>query len=110
MNNTIPTLRGECNRCGACCTFGALRCHNLRIDPTKRIGDPGATYCGVYALRYDGLPILLVDGAGVPQLQSTCVKGGLLETIAVAKSGFGAGCSMRLAYQSVDDDGEGVRE
>jgi hypothetical protein len=50
-------LKGNCNRCGACCVIGDYRCVNLA-------GEMGDTTCTVYEQRYMDMPIVMRDSAG----------------------------------------------
>lgn len=58
-------LRGECNRCGACCSGIApdgvgWRCQYLVISPTIPLLYPGSTTCQKYQTRKNGMPIKLI--------------------------------------------------
>ena len=54
-------VKGYCNGCGACCQIHkngkVYTCKNLIV--MKPVGEPDATKCAVYDLRYRGMPILM---------------------------------------------------
>jgi len=86
-------LVGECNQCGLCCYVWGYKCINLVVEGTP--GEPGATRCGVYALRYDGMPIKLVNGTGRIVGESKCALDSPAETQRVMME-IGRGCSLKL--------------
>ena len=96
-------LEGQCNKCGLCCApiidGDRWACENLAQIAT--LGQPEATYCRVYASRYDGMPINLVhpDGRLEP---ARCTKGTEEESRAIMNSGFARGCSL-TAKLTVED-------
>ena len=91
MNFKIQ-LTGECNFCGLCCVKDGFRCANLII--TGEIGDPEATKCAVYDIRYDGMPIIMIDGNGNSKIGGKCWYRSDRETLEILDSGIGKGCSL----------------
>lgn len=103
------TFRGECNRCGLCCTVEhegrTLVCQHLRaekapgwrgvIGGAQPLGTPMASRCAVYELRTDGMPILMLDGRGEPRLQGICAKDTWLEDRRQWER-IGQGCSLAV--------------
>jgi hypothetical protein len=93
-------LKGECNLCGICCFShdGSLHCANLSV--TLFAGAPNGTQCMVYAQRYDGMPIKMIDREGVehhPGLH-VCSKDSDMETRAIIEKGISKGlCSLEIA-------------
>ena len=90
-------LAGECNQCGLCCIIGDLRCINLIM--TGKPGEPMATKCAVYATRYSGMPILLLDAAGRIVAQAACGKDDVNDARAIIQRGLGKGCSLDLVVE-----------
>lgn len=87
-------LVGVCNQCGLCCTKGDARCANLVT--VGRVGEPGATRCGAYAWRFEGMPVYAIDAQGVVVHQGRCRKDSAGETAAIAPW-IGKGCSLQVA-------------
>jgi len=87
-------LAGACNRCGVCCLNGDLRCHNLVVH--HPLGTPGATSCRAYGERYNGMPIMLVNGDGIVTSLGACGLNSIQEDLAIIKKGIGKGCSLSL--------------
>ncbi len=86
-------LVGECNQCGLCCYVWGFKCINLIVDGYP--GEPGATRCGVYAFRYDGMPIKLVNGTGRIVGESKCALDSPAEIQRVVME-IGRGCSLTV--------------
>lgn len=86
-------LVGECNRCGLCCYDGDLRCNYLAV---KMLGMPGGTTCTVYANRYPGMPIMLVDGTGKVAALAQCAHGTPTDDMEIMAKGIGKGCSLKV--------------
>ncbi len=86
-------LVGDCNQCGLCCYVWGYACINLVITGTP--GEPGATRCGVYTFRYDGMPIKLVDKKGRIVGESKCAFKSATETETIIPH-IGKGCSLRI--------------
>src|SRR5262245_4870948 len=93
----VPLFVGDCNLCGLCCFNQATgsHCENLVLRPGKTVGDPDATYCGVYDQRYHGMPITMIDKDGnrVDEGQM-CAKDSVEEDLQILVSGMGRGCSL----------------
>ncbi len=88
-----PKLVGDCNRCGLCCYVWGYACINLVVTGTP--GQPMATRCGLHALRYDGMPIKLVDTKGRIVGKSKCALDSDDETENIIPH-IGKGCSLRI--------------
>lgn len=86
-------LVGECNQCGLCCYVWGFKCINLIVDGYP--GEPGATRCGLYAFRYDGMPIKLVNGTGRIVGESKCALDSPAEIQRVVME-IGRGCSLTV--------------
>ncbi len=89
-------LLGACCRCGACCDdpiYG--RCENLIVEEGKKIGEEGASRCGVYEKRYNGMPIRVISKTGAI-LNTVCLKDSVEETKEIVTRGMGRGCSLRV--------------
>lgn len=84
-------LIGECNRCGLCCQSEGFTCVNLQIDGTP--GQPGATRCMAYDVRFDGMRIWGRNAAGEVR-EGRCSKDSAEET-RIIKLFIGKGCSLR---------------
>ncbi len=91
----LPKLVGECNQCGLCCFVWGYKCSNLILKSIP--GEPGASRCGLYALRYDGMPIKLVDMTGRIVGESKCALGSPAETVRVLHE-IGRGCSLKAVW------------
>ena len=90
-------LVGDCNRCGLCCLAGAFQCINLIV--TGNPGEPKGTECGVYANRYDGMPILMIDSKGrIATGDYRCRQNSDVETREIIKRGIGYGCSLTVEF------------
>ena len=87
-------LIGNCNRCGLCCYVGPYRCINLIV--MGKPGDPEATKCAVHGVRYDRMPILLLDTDGRIAGESVCGLDSEEETESIIEKGIGKGCSLEL--------------
>lgn len=88
-------LIGECNGCGLCCVGGPhSRCENLLV--LGDLGKPSAGLCAVYGVRYDGMPIRMVDRDRNTVASVVCHKGCGEEASAIVSKGLGRGCSLRL--------------
>ncbi len=88
-----PKLVGDCNQCGLCCYVWGYACINLVV--TGIPGEPGATRCGVYGFRYDGMPIKLVDNKGRIVGESKCALDSDDETENIIPH-IGKGCSLEV--------------
>ncbi len=88
-----PKLVGECNQCGLCCYVWGYKCINLIVDGYP--GEQGATRCGLYALRYDGMPIKLVDTTDRIVGESKCALNSPAEIQRVVME-IGRGYSLKL--------------
>lgn len=89
---------GLCNRCGSCCAptvaGRVARCEHLVA--TGLIGTTEATRCRVYAARYDGMPVRVVDlVTGFIVATSLCRKDSVAEDASIAVWGQGRGCTLR---------------
>jgi hypothetical protein len=69
------------------------KCINLIVDGYP--GEPGATRCGLYAFRYDGMPIKLVSNTGRIVGESKCALDSPAEVHRTMME-IGRGCSMRV--------------
>ena len=69
----MGSWKGECNRCGACCTvFEAGErhvCEHLIV--VGAIERPDATLCAVHDLRFEGMPVIARSKSG-REIRSTC--------------------------------------
>lgn len=83
-------LEGQCNRCGLCCTADGFTCINLQIDTT--LGEPGATRCMAYDVRFDGMPIVGRNAEG-QRRTGVCRKDSAEETALIVRF-IGKGCSL----------------
>lgn len=84
-------LEGECNRCGLCCTSDGYTCINLQIDTT--LGEPGATRCMAYDVRFEGMLITGQNSDG-HRRQGVCRKDSKEETQIILQF-IGKGCSLK---------------
>lgn len=95
----VAELRGNCNRCGSCCTADVdgvpVVCDNLHTFGFTKIGRPEATQCRVYERRYDNMPIIMRSFDGTVLLHAVCRKGPAETPIIVAR-GLGRGCSLTV--------------
>ncbi len=91
----LPKLVGECNQCGLCCFVWGYACINLIVKGIP--GQPMATRCGVRGLRYDGMPIKLVDMTGRIVGESKCALESPAETFRVVQE-IGRGCSLKALW------------
>jgi hypothetical protein len=100
----MSILSGDCNRCGLCCTTEVnghvFVCQYLRAEidaayKTKPLGTPGASRCGAYENRRDGMPITLRNFAG-DTIHAQCGKNSWAETKTILERGIGRGCSMTV--------------
>ena len=89
-------LTGKCNCCGLCCvSLLGNKCENLRV--TLFLGVPNGTYCAKYDVRYNGMPINMVDSTGaVVEVDHVCAKDSMLETLSILQRGIGKGCSLEV--------------
>ena len=94
MSNDLSAVKltGDCNRCGMCCFMGRYRCVNLLVE--GKPGEPKATKCGAYSIRYNAMPIVMIDPEG-EIVDAFCRHDDPNEGILIASRGFGKGCSMR---------------
>lgn len=92
---SLPKLVGKCNQCGLCCYVWGYKCINLIVDGYP--GEPGATRCGVWNLRYDGMPIKLVNGKGRIVGESKCALNTAKEVETVIPH-IGRGCSLEAVW------------
>ena len=90
-------LVGECNQCGLCCYVGSYRCINLMVMGTP--GEPMATRCGLRDLRYDGMPIKLVDDKGRIVGESKCALNSEKEIESIIPH-IGRGCSLEIVGEA----------
>ncbi len=90
-----PKLVGECNQCGLCCFVWGYKCINLILKSIP--GEPGASRCGLYALRYDGMPIKLVDTTDRIVGESKCALNSPAEIQRVVME-IGRGCSLKAVW------------
>lgn len=90
-------LQGQCNRCGLCCLAeDGSRCQFLIVSAAP--GEPEATRCKVYRIRYDGMAIKMVrsDGTMSPAAFH-CAKDSAEEETIIIRKGIGRGCSLQVA-------------
>lgn len=74
---------------------GAYRCINLIV--TGNPGELKATECAVYADRYDGMPIIMIDREGrIAAGDYRCAQDSDVETREIIKRGIGRGCSLTI--------------
>ena len=94
-----PLLRGECNRCGACCVVhrDGVRydCDYLvRMAP---IGTPRSSLCLVYDARYHHMPITLTNALGDTIAGKCAASDTPEETASIIANGIGRGfCSLEV--------------
>jgi len=106
--------RGTCNRCGLCCVTEhegqRLTCEFLRARIQLRehggpsivmLGQPEASWCGVYDGRVDGMPIRMLDGHGQARLLGRCGLNSAMEDTVILERGVGRGCSLELERATV---------
>lgn len=55
-----------------------------------------ATRCGLYPIRYNGMPIVLRDESRRLVAEKFCGKDSPEETQAIIEKGIGKGCSMEV--------------
>lgn len=91
-------LTGLCNQCGLCCELDGLRCIHLIVKPGLKVGEAGATYCRVYASRFDRMLIPMVNTDGVIVDIKTCGKDSRAEAEAIVERGIGKGCSLEVVH------------
>lgn len=76
--------------------IGEYRCINLILE--GKPGEPGASRCGRYLNRYDGLPIVMVNSeGGILEGSHVCCHGAPEEDQIIIERGFGRGCSLEIA-------------
>ena len=85
-------LVGECNRCGHCCVPDGYRCLNLQVR--GEIGQPNASKCKKYGMRYNGMPIVLQNDKGDMRF-GECVVGAADDFVVFERS-IGKGCSLEV--------------
>jgi hypothetical protein len=71
--------------------MGDYICRNLQID--GKLGEPGATRCMAYDVRFDGMPILGRNAEGHTRV-GACRKNSTLEDAVIVKW-IGHGCSLK---------------
>lgn len=75
-----------------------LRCEHLEV--LCPIGQPRASRCRVYQIRYDGMPIQLNDIRTGRRVEiSLCAKNSRAETDAIVSQGIGRGCSLTVTME-----------
>lgn len=73
---------------------GTTRCNNLEIIGIP--GSPGATRCLVYAERYAGMPIVLIDTRTQKIVSmGACAHGSAVDDLVIVPY-IGKGCSLRV--------------
>jgi len=91
--SAVPTLVGQCNRCGLCCTRDGYVCVNLVVH--GKLGEPNATHCRVYHLRHPGMKVTGINAAGEKRIGNCEVPGAPGETLGIIPY-IGKGCSLRI--------------
>jgi len=95
-------LTGTCNKCGLCC-YDELGAKCLNLEVVKTPGQPQATRCRVYDKRYDGMPIILQHPTDGSIRGGTCRLNSTAETLSIIETGFGKGCSLKVAEAPFSD-------
>ncbi len=94
----VIQLKGECNRCGLCCSGiqdgKAWACEHLQLTPGVPFGTPGASKCRVYERRVNGMVITVYFCNG-DRAMSQCFKDSLQET-EIILTHIGKGCSLTV--------------
>lgn len=93
-----PLLRGECSKCGLCCTLQqdgtTFVCDYLvRI---KKLGESEATLCLMYHSRSHRMPITMTNAQGDSIRWHCAANGTNEETRAIIQRGIGQGCSLEV--------------
>jgi len=87
-------LKGECVRCGNCCTIGDFKCTNLAVS--GKLGTACAAFCTVYNKRYPDMPILMRDQYG-NSMEAFCMHNTHAEEIELTRLIIEGKCSLEVA-------------
>ena len=90
----VMKLEGLCNCCGLCCVRDELRCEYLEV--IGEIGQPEATRCRVWPVKYNRMPIRMLNKDGQAVEESVCYVESLDEKMAILERGIGKGCSLQV--------------
>jgi len=87
-------LKGECSRCGNCCTIGDFKCTNLLL--AGKLGTACASLCAVYEKRYPDMPIIMRDSFG-NTMAAFCLHNTAAEEFELTKLIIEKKCSLEVA-------------